>query len=83
MARVSQPNRLGESGVDFIKDTNNHDGAWHAIAIIEAAIFTTLTDATSSLLGTLISITFPAGLIISGHFTSLTMSSGAIAAYNL
>lgn len=83
MARVSQPNRLGESGYDIIKDTSNHNGTWHAIEIIEAAIFTTLTDTSSSLSGTLISITFPAGLIVSGHFSSITMSSGAIVAYNL
>lgn len=83
MARTSQPARLGESGYDLIKDTSNHEGTWHAIAVIEAAIFTTLTDTTSSLSGTLISITFPAGMIISGYFTSITMSSGAIVAYNL
>jgi len=83
MARVSQPQKLGEGGYDLIKDTSNHDGTWHAIQIIEAAIFTTLTDAASSLSGTLISITFPAGMIVSGAFTSLTLSSGAIVAYNL
>lgn len=83
MGRVSQPQKLGESGYDLIKDTSNHDGTWHAIVIIEAAIFTTLTDVSSSLSGTLISITFPAGMIVSGCFTSLTLSSGAIVAYNL
>ena len=85
MARTSQPARLGEGGGDLIKDTSNHNqtGGWHAIAIIEAAIFTTLTDTTYSLCGTLISITIPAGMIISGHFTSLTMSSGALWAYRL
>lgn len=83
MARASQPQRLGEGGYDLICDTSNHAGTWHAIQILENAIFSTLTDATQSVSGgTLGSFQFPAGTLISGAFTSITLSNGAILAYN-
>jgi len=63
-----------------IKDTNNHDYVANKITIIEAAIFSTLTDASKTLHGTLISITFPAGMTLQGNFTSVTLVSGAIVA---
>ena len=84
MARTSQPQRLGEGGYDLICDTGNHNGTWHSILILENSVFSTLTDATQSVSGgTLGSFQFPAGAQISGYFTSITLSNGALLAYNL
>lgn len=81
--RVSQPQRLGEHGTDLIQDTNAHNGFWHAITIIEAAEMTTLTDVTQSLVGSLASISFAAGVTIHGIFTTITLSTGAVIAYKI
>ena len=81
--RVSQPQRLGEHGSDLIQDTNQHNGVWHAITIIEAAEMTTLTDVSQSLVGVLASISFAAGVTMHGIFTTITLSNGAVIAYKL
>jgi len=81
--RVSQPQKLGEHGSDLIQDTNQHNGVWYAITIIEAATMTTLTDVTQSLVGVLTSISFAAGVTMHGIFTTITLSDGAVIAYKL
>ncbi len=67
----------------IIEDTANHDLVCDSISIAEAAIFATLTDASQTVHDNLLSITFPAGLTLYGNFTSITLVSGAIIAYNI
>ena len=81
--RVTQRHK-GENGYLIIMDATNHDGLdCNAISIAEATVFSTLTDGSQTIHGTLGSVTFPAGMTIYGAFTSITLTSGAIVAYKI
>ncbi len=74
--------KLGEHGSIFIEDTDAHSGLnCHAIQIIEDTVFTTLTDPTMEVADSISGITFPAGIIIFGAFTTITLASGSVLAY--
>ena len=72
---------LGQAGSDLVEDTTAMTGNWFAIQIIEEAAFSTLTDSSMDVTGTLSSVTFPAGCLIFGAFTAFTLASGAAMAY--
>lgn len=72
---------LGEKGADLIADTDPHTGNWCALAVVEDCVFTSLTDTTLTVEGTIGSITFPAGFVMGGGFTGLELASGTVWAY--
>ena len=80
--RVSMPT-IGSHGNHIITDATQHTGSWSHILILANTIFLSLTDSAQTLSGTLASATFPAGAIISGAYTIITLTSGAVMAYNL
>lgn len=71
---------LGRSGSTCFDDTTSRSGEWTAIQIVEDVIFTELTDATRE--GTAITgMTFSAGSIVLGQFTTIELASGSCIAY--
>jgi hypothetical protein len=72
---------LGEKGWDLIADNTSRDGNWCAVGIVEDATFTTLTAQDTTVYGTLTNITFPAGYVFGGGFTTIQLASGTIMAY--
>jgi hypothetical protein len=74
---------LGRKGNDIIADTNTHSGPYTALVIIEDAVFTTLTGGELTVYGTLGDITWPAGILIGGGFTSVKLASGVVLAYRV
>ena len=80
--RVSTPT-IGSHGNHIITDAVQHTGTWSHVLILSNTVFLSLTDASQTLSGTLASASFPAGAIITGAFTIITLTSGAVMAYNL
>jgi hypothetical protein len=83
-ARVT--NLTGLQGGVVITDTNAHtpatpNTAFHAIVVLQqaviAAIASNLTNDSA-----LVALTLPAGTIIYGRITSITLTSGVVIAYN-
>jgi hypothetical protein len=72
---------LGEKGGEVIADTNAHSGNWFAISMITDTIIASWTPA-FTVHGTLAAITWPAGFIMFGNFSSIQLTSGSIVAYN-
>lgn len=72
---------MGSYGYTFISTTNVYNGKYHAILFLTNTTFSNLTDATRDGDALDSSITFPAGLVIYGTFTSISLASGAIFAY--
>lgn len=70
---------LFQNGSDLYKTTSAHTGNWHAIAVLSAATFTTLTDAKRG--GNTFTGAVPAGMTIYGRFTAITLASGRVLAY--
>jgi len=67
----------GMKGSDTITSTGAHTGTWWALDILEDTIFTLLTGNATGYAG----VTYPAGTILRGHFTAITLASGSIVAY--
>ena len=74
---------LGQNGTTLINDTGAVTGKWFAIQMISDTVFTTLTDPTMTLHGTYAGMTFLGGELIFGHFTAITLASGAVLAYKI
>ena len=72
-------NLKGEAGGLYITDTNEHTGAFDAITALEAASATLVSPNIS---GTLTTVPIPAGCTIYGRYTSITLASGKVIAYN-
>lgn len=69
----------GEFGGDFYANTTVRTGqTWCAVQVITAAVFTTLTG---TLNNSIAGVSFPAGTIIYGRFTTITLASGSVVAY--
>jgi hypothetical protein len=77
---------LGQWGTHTVSDTNANTraGGWVAISIVEAAVFSTLTDAVQEADSDspVTNITYPAGLTIYGLFTAVTLTSGVVRCYS-
>jgi hypothetical protein len=71
---------LGQYGGSIIDDTSTHVGKWHSISMITDTVFSAW-EPSFDIYGTLAGITFPAGFILFGNFTSITLASGKIVAY--
>jgi hypothetical protein len=69
--------QLGNKGFDTISDTTARTNLnYRVIQIVSDAVFTTLASATG-----FSGITYPAGMILRGNFTSITLASGTINCY--
>lgn len=54
-------------------------GTWTAIQMVEATVFTTLTGLGGDSSG---GVSFPAGMVIYGSFTAVTLASGKVILYS-
>jgi hypothetical protein len=70
---------IGYKGSIYINDTSAKTGSWRKIYVVTACVFTTLTDGLMT--GTPTGPTFPAGCVLTGSFTAITLASGAVIAY--
>lgn len=81
---------VGEVGCQYISSTSARTGNWFAVQVLTDAKFSVLTDARrvesegsvkldSGTSGEC--ITVPAGVILWGSFTAITLHSGAVIAY--
>jgi len=77
--RIQDLASVGYLGSIYINDTNAHTGVWRKIYIVSETVFATLTDALMS--GTPTGVAFPAGAVITGNFTTIDLTSGAVIAY--
>jgi cation transporter-like permease len=75
---INTRNLKGEYGADYYADTSAHTGDWEAIQALEAAVAALVS---TNVAGTLSAVPIPAGAIIFGRFTSITLSSGKVIAY--
>ena len=69
----------GVNGSILVTGVGAQTGNWFAIQIVDDAVFTTLTGNMAG--DTYAGVTFPAGLVIHGTFTALTLASGKVIAY--
>lgn len=85
---------VGRFGSLYVDDTNVHtSGKWGVIHALTTAVFTSLESGTgrdakpimtrANGLGTMDSMTLPAGVAIYGFFRSFQLTSGSVVAYNL
>ena len=86
MASTSEYRGLGLNGGEYINDTAAHTGTFFAIQATEdtvlaaqASNITNLDDICTGQDAT----TLSAGTVLYGHFTSITLTSGAVIAYNI
>lgn len=82
-----QSQALGQLGSTYINDTAAHPGAFGTIQALTATTIATLVsgngyDGTPLMKGTLTAISLPAGSALYGYFTSVTLTSGSVVAYN-
>lgn len=71
------------SGGTYIDDTAAHTGKFGAIQALAAAVIAALeSESPGKLLGTMATMPIPAGTTIYGNFTSITLTSGKVIAYN-
>ena len=73
-------NLKGEDGGIYITDTSAHTGSFDAILAHEATVINTATS--SNITGTLTTVALPAGFVWYGKFSSITLTSGKVTAYN-
>jgi hypothetical protein len=77
---VNTKDQVGVAGGAVYSDTSVRNGLQvTAIQVISDAVFTTLTGNLTGFSG----VTFPAGTVIRGYFTAITLASGTIIAYNI
>jgi hypothetical protein len=77
---------LGQKGLKVIADTNaaaaGAGKCYTALQMVSDTVLAALVaDTTSPIAGTITGITFGAGTIIYGKFTSVTLTSGSLIAY--
>jgi hypothetical protein len=69
----------GRLGGTIVTGTGVNTGIYGRILVVNAAVFTTLTG---NLTGALGATTVPAGTVIVGYFTVVTLASGVVILYN-
>lgn len=79
MSPTKIKNLKGEKGGIYITDTSAHVGDFDSIQALEATVCDLVS---ATITGTLTSVPIPAGSIIFGKFTSVTLASGKVIAYN-
>ena len=75
-SKVTVNNTL--NGGQVIADTTPVTGNWIEIRVLTTAVFTTLTGNLTNVGST----SFPAGTILNGRFTAITLASGSVVAYH-
>lgn len=75
-SKVTVNNTL--NGGQVIADTTAVTGNWIEIRVLTTAVFTTLTGNLTNVGST----SFPAGTILNGRFTAITLASGSVVAYH-
>ena len=71
--------KFGEHRADYIQGAGSVSGqTWSHIAILAATVFSSLTGNYTVAAGALVSGIFPAGLILQGNFTEMTLVSGTV-----
>lgn len=78
MSNVRVTNLKGDKGALYITDTGAHTGNFDAIQALEDAVADLVS---TNVTGTLTSVPIPAGVVIYGKFTSITLASGKVMAY--
>ena len=78
---------MGQNGGVYVTGTSATPGEFCAIQALEATVIASLTSVAyetdkAALTGTLTSIPLPAGVTIYGNFTTFTLTSGKVIAYN-
>jgi hypothetical protein len=75
-------NRIPEYGsfkADYIQGSGSVSGqTWSHLVFLGATIFSSLTGEYAVTRGALVSGTFPAGLVLAGNFTEMTLVSGTV-----
>jgi len=71
---------LGQTGFDYISDSDSHSGTWYAIKVVDeaAAVFAVLNTAIGDGAA---GLTIQEGDIVYGPFTSIKLTSGGVLAY--
>jgi hypothetical protein len=72
-------NQKGQLGSIYIDDTAAHTGTFDALQALEATVVAALTGNMTDFTA---GMPIPAGSIVYGVFTSVTLTSGKIVAYN-
>ena len=79
---------LGGYGFDYITDTAAHTPAagraYKCLHFLTATVISAIVADSSAPMGgtTIVGVTFAAGAVIYGKFTSITLTSGTLLAYN-
>jgi len=76
-----QRQAMGGAGCVSIIDTTAKTGVWSSVQCVTDTVFATLTDSGDTG-GSLAGLTIPAGMTLYGNFTAITLTSGAVRAYN-
>ena len=79
MSAINIVNLKAEHGGKYIADTSAHTGIFDSILVLESAVADLVS---SNITGTLTSVPLPAGVVVYGFFSSITLSSGKVIAYN-
>lgn len=77
-SKVTVNNTL--NGGQVIADVNVTTGNWIEIRVLTTCVFTTLTGNPG--ITNVGSTSFPAGTILNGRFTTITLASGSVVAYH-
>ena len=81
---VSEYRGLGLNGGAYINDTATHTGNWFAIQATEATVLAAQASNITNLTNIVTDATsLAANTVLYGNFTSVTLASGAVIAYNI
>ena len=81
---VSEYRGLGLNGGSYVNDTAVHTGNWFAIQATEATVLAAQASNITNLTNIVTDATsLAAGTVLYGNFTSVTLASGAVIAYNI
>ena len=85
---VSEYRGLGLNGGEYINDTAVHTGTWFAIQATEATVLASVASNITNLGdictgGGLDATELAAGTVLYGNYTSISLTSGAVIAYNV
>ena len=88
MSSVSEYRGLGLNGGEYISfdrgDTGARTGTWFAIAATEATVLAAQTSNITNLTNIVTDATsLAANTVLYGNFSSITLASGAVIAYNV
>ena len=77
--QILEGDMAGKTGGEVISDTALHNGTWYKVAAIEAS--TVIATLTGNITGAT-AVSLAVGAEIVGQFTGITLTSGAVIAYD-